>query len=96
MFEHCDAPVNVCIDLNEFAKQNIASSLSGASGNTSDEAFDVSLLGAREITFDEALDILEKTHEAGLVHMFPTQKIDAPVARYLTVLDTMKYLTLQQ
>ena len=24
---------------------------------------------AREITFDEALDILEKTHEAGLVHM---------------------------
>ena len=69
MFGHCDAPVNVCIDLDEFAEQNIASSLSGASGNTSDEAYDVSLLGAREITFDEVLEVLEKTHEAGLVHM---------------------------
>lgn len=48
-FGHCDAPVNVCIDMNETAERNIAN---GA---------------AREITMDEAMDILEKTHEAGLV-----------------------------
>ena len=53
IYGHCDAPVNVCLDMNEFAERNIAN---GA-------------LGAREITLDEALDVLEKTHEAGLVHM---------------------------
>ena len=48
-FGHCDAPVNVCIDMNETAERNIARG------------------DAREITMDEAMDILEKTHEAGLV-----------------------------
>ena len=50
-FEHCDTPVNTCIDMNEIAERNIANGV------------------AREITLDEALDVLEKTHEAGLVHM---------------------------
>jgi NAD-dependent dihydropyrimidine dehydrogenase PreA subunit len=50
-FGHCDAPVNVCLDLNEVAERHIAE------------------FGAREITLDEALEVLEKTHEAGLVHM---------------------------
>nr|ADP09441.1 4Fe-4S ferredoxin iron-sulfur binding domain protein [uncultured marine crenarchaeote E6-3G] len=48
---HCDAPVNVCMDMNEIAERNIANGI------------------AREITLDEALGVLEKTHEAGLVHM---------------------------
>jgi ferredoxin len=50
-FGHCDAPVNVCLDLNEVAERQIAE------------------LGARAITFAEALVVLEQTHEAGLVHM---------------------------
>jgi Pyruvate/2-oxoacid:ferredoxin oxidoreductase delta subunit len=48
---NCDAPVNVCIDMDKIAEQNIAKDV------------------AREITFDEAMSILEMTHEAGLVHM---------------------------
>ena len=48
---HCDAPFNVCIDMNETAERNISKGVS------------------REITLDEALDILKMTHEAGLVHM---------------------------
>ncbi|MDX1417954.1 MAG: 4Fe-4S binding protein [Candidatus Promineifilaceae bacterium] len=50
-FAHCDAPVNVCLDLNEVAEQHIAE------------------FGARKISFDEALEVLERTHESGLVHM---------------------------
>lgn len=50
-YGHCDAPTNVCLDLNEVAERHISE------------------FGAREITFDDALKILEKTHEAGLVHM---------------------------
>ena len=50
-YGHCDAPVNVCLDLNEVAERHIAE------------------FGAREISFDEALRILEQSHEAGLVHM---------------------------
>jgi NAD-dependent dihydropyrimidine dehydrogenase PreA subunit len=48
---HCDAPVNVCIDMNETAERNLKNGT------------------ARKIELKEALDILEKTHEAGLVHM---------------------------
>jgi ferredoxin len=48
-FEHCDSPLNVCIDMNETAERNIRNGVS------------------REITFNEALDIIKKTHEAGLV-----------------------------
>lgn len=50
-FGHCDAPVNVCLDLNEVAERHIAE------------------FSAREVTFDEALKVLEQTHAAGLVHM---------------------------
>jgi ferredoxin len=50
-FGHCDAPVNVCIDMDETAERNIRNGV------------------AREITLDEALDVLEKTHDAGLVHL---------------------------
>ena len=48
---HCDAPVNVCIDMNQVAERNLAQGT------------------AREITFNEAVEILELTHRAGLVHM---------------------------
>jgi Pyruvate/2-oxoacid:ferredoxin oxidoreductase delta subunit len=51
MYGHCDAPLNVCLDLNEVAERHMA------------------IGWAREITLDEALDILERTDEAGLVHM---------------------------
>jgi Pyruvate/2-oxoacid:ferredoxin oxidoreductase delta subunit len=53
MFRPCGLPINVCLDLNEYAERNIANQV----------------LGAREITFDEALEVLEKSHEAGLVHV---------------------------
>jgi NAD-dependent dihydropyrimidine dehydrogenase PreA subunit len=51
IYGHCDAPLNVCLDLNEVAERHMA------------------IGWAREITLDEALDVLERTHEAGLVHM---------------------------
>jgi ferredoxin len=54
-FGNCDAPVNVCVDMNETAERNIANG------------------SAREITFDEALDIIKKTHEAGLVPLALSQ-----------------------
>jgi Pyruvate/2-oxoacid:ferredoxin oxidoreductase delta subunit len=50
-FGHCDAPVNVCLDLNEVAERHIAE------------------FGAQEITLEDALDVLEVSHAAGLVHM---------------------------
>jgi Pyruvate/2-oxoacid:ferredoxin oxidoreductase delta subunit len=50
-FGHCDAPVNVCLDLNEVAERHISE------------------FGARQITLEEALDVLERSHAAGLVHM---------------------------
>ena len=50
-FRHCDAPVNVCLDLDAVAERHIAE------------------FGARKITMEEALEVLELTHEAGLVHM---------------------------
>jgi len=50
-YGHCDAPVNVCLDLNEVAERHIIE------------------FGAREITLDEALGVLEISHEFGLIHM---------------------------
>lgn len=52
-YGHCAAPTSVCLDLNEAAESNLANEE----------------MGAREISYREALDILEKTYEAGLVHM---------------------------
>lgn len=51
MYKNCDAPLDVCLDLNEVAERHIG------------------MGWAREITIDEAMDVLEKSHEAGLVHM---------------------------
>lgn len=50
-YGHCDAPVKVCLDLNEVAEKHIAE------------------FGAQEISFEDALQVLEQSHEAGLVHM---------------------------
>lgn len=50
MYGHCDAPLNVCLDMNEVAERHMA------------------IGWAREITLDEALEVLEEIHEAGLVH----------------------------
>ena len=51
IYGHCDAPLTVCLDMNEVAERNIVACV------------------AREITLDDALDVLEKTNQAGLVHM---------------------------
>lgn len=52
---NCDAPVNVCIDMNEIAERNIADNR------------------AREVNLDEALEVLELSHKAGLVHLAMAQ-----------------------
>ena len=54
--QNCDAPVNVCMGINETAERFLA-----------DDAY--KNRHPREVTYDEALDILLKTHEAGLMHM---------------------------
>lgn len=51
IYGNCDAPLNVCLDMNEVAKNHIG------------------IGWAREITLDEAMEVLKKSHEAGLVHM---------------------------
>ena len=51
IYGHCDAPLNVCLDMNEVAESHI------------------NIGWAKEITLEEAMDVLEKTHKAGLVHM---------------------------
>lgn len=51
-YGNCDAPLDVCLSLNddvEYALENWES--------------------AKEITLDEALKVLRRSHEAGLVHM---------------------------
>jgi NAD-dependent dihydropyrimidine dehydrogenase PreA subunit len=59
-YGNCDAPVDVHIDLDECADLE----LDGGNQN------------AREVTADEALDVLRRSHEAGLVHMAYTMKGD--------------------
>lgn len=51
IYGNCDAPLNVCLDMNEVAESHIG------------------IGWAREITLDEAIEVLKKSHEAGLVHM---------------------------
>ena len=51
IYRHCNAPLNVCLDVNEVAERHI------------------DIGWAREITLDEAMEVLKKSHEAGLVHM---------------------------
>ena len=59
-YGNCDAPTDVHIDLDECA----------------DLELDVGRSNAREITVEEALDVLRRSHEAGLVHMAYTMKGD--------------------
>ncbi len=62
---NCDAPLNVCITLNDKAEYQLGDKETSFMKNR------------REITKEEAIDILEKSHEAGLVltaqvtHDFP-------------------------
>jgi ferredoxin len=52
-YGNCDSPRDVCLSLDEEAEL----------------ALSKEKLNAREITLDEALDVLRRSHEAGLVHM---------------------------
>ena len=54
--QNCDAPVNVCMPINEAAETVL-----------SDDAYKDK--HPRAVTYDEAVDVLLKTHEAGLMHM---------------------------
>ena len=52
-YGNCDSPRDVCLSLDDEAEL----------------ALSKEKLKAREITLDEALDVLRRSHEAGLVHM---------------------------
>ncbi len=52
-YGNCDAPRDVCIGLDEEA----------------DYTLEKKTMNVREINIDEALDVLRRSHEAGLVHM---------------------------
>jgi len=54
--QNCDAPVNVCMPLNDLAEKVL-----------SDDSYKDR--HPRRVTYDEAVDVLLKTHEAGLMHM---------------------------
>ncbi len=53
---HCDSPIQTCIGLGAKAEQALSSP-------------DFKHLNPREVSFEEAVQVLEKSHEAGLVHM---------------------------
>ncbi|MBN2334322.1 4Fe-4S binding protein [Candidatus Bathyarchaeota archaeon] len=57
-YSNCDAPRDVCLSVNKEA----------------DLLVEKGLHGARLITVEEALDVLRRSHEAGLVHMAYTMK----------------------
>ncbi len=59
--KHCDAPVDVCLQLNELAEMNIAKGYMTTSGGM--------IHKTREITLEQALEIVTQGHEAGLVSM---------------------------
>lgn len=54
--QNCDSPLTNCIRLNERGEQAL----------TSEE---LSILNPREVTIEEALNVLDQSHKAGLVHM---------------------------
>jgi len=60
-YNNCDAPKDVCLSVNKTADELLA-----------DEKY-----ASREITVDEAMKVLEWSHEAGLVHMSYTMAGDA-------------------
>ena len=53
-FQHCEAPLDVCVSLNDRADVHLVSD-------------DFKDYHPREVSVDEALDVLKKAHEAGLV-----------------------------
>jgi Pyruvate/2-oxoacid:ferredoxin oxidoreductase delta subunit len=57
-YENCNAPRDVCISLDEAADESLV--------NGKDNP--------REVNVDEAIKVLQKSHEAGLVHMAYTMK----------------------
>ena len=59
-YDNCDAPKDVCLSVNK----------------TADELLADDKHGSREITVNEAIKVLERSHEAGLVHMAYTMKGD--------------------
>ncbi len=59
-YNNCDAPRDVCVSINKVA----------------DELTDSDKYNTRFVTVDEALKALERSHEAGLVHMSYTMKGD--------------------
>jgi Pyruvate/2-oxoacid:ferredoxin oxidoreductase delta subunit len=60
-YYNCDAPKDVCLSVNKTADELL-----------SDEKY-----ASREITVDEAMKVLERSHEAGLVHMSYTMAGDS-------------------
>ena len=58
--DNCDSPREVCLSINYYA----------------DEVLKTGEYGSREITMEEALDVLRRSHDAGLVHMAYTMKGD--------------------
>jgi ferredoxin len=58
--DNCDSPREVCFSINYYA----------------DEVLDTGEYGSKEITIEEALDVLRRSHEVGLVHMAYTMKGD--------------------
>jgi len=65
---NCDGPIESCITLNSFAEKILAEKddLESWPGN----------LYPREVSVEEALKALKKTHEAGLVHLALTRRED--------------------
>lgn len=57
-YRNCNAPKDVCISLDE----------------TADELLEKDKYNPREIDVDEAIEVLHRSHEAGLVHMAYTMK----------------------
>lgn len=57
-YKNCDAPRDVCISLDE----------------TADELLENDTHGLREVDVDEAIEVLKRSHEAGLVHLAYTMK----------------------
>ncbi|UCE28872.1 MAG: hypothetical protein JSV85_06315 [Candidatus Bathyarchaeota archaeon] len=59
-YRNCDAPKDVCISLDE----------------TGDELLEETKHNPREISVDEAVKVLQRSHEAGLVHLAYTMRGD--------------------
>ena len=57
---NCDSPRDVCLSINYYA----------------DEVLDTRESVSKEISIEEALEVLKRSHEAGLVHMAYTMKGD--------------------